>query len=82
MPISISNEEILETIITTLVSDKEAVTIKQIDGEQSVIFEVKVAEADMGKVIGKQGVIAKSIRTIMKAAASKENKRVSVEFLD
>lgn len=75
-------KEILETIITTLVSDKEAVAIKQIDGEQSVIFEVKVAEADMGKVIGKQGVIAKSIRTIMKAAASKENKRVSVEFLD
>ena len=75
-------KEILETIITTLVSDKEAVTIKQIDGEQSVIFEVKVADADMGKVIGKQGVIAKSIITIMKAAASKENKRVSVEFLD
>lgn len=75
-------KEILETIITTLVSDKDSVTIKQIDGEQSVIFEVKVADADMGKVIGKQGVIAKSIRTIMKAAASKENKRVSVEFLD
>ena len=75
-------KEILETIITTLVSDKEAVSIKQIDGEQSIIFEVKVADADMGKVIGKQGVIAKSIRTIMKAAASKENKRVSVEFLD
>ena len=75
-------KEILETIITTLVSDKDSVSIKQIDGEQSIIFEVKVAEADMGKVIGKQGVIAKSIRTIMKAAASKENKRVSVEFLD
>ena len=75
-------KEILETIITTLVSDKEAVAIKQIDGEQSVIFEVKVAEADMGKVIGKQGVIAKSIRTIMKSVAAKENKRVSVEFLD
>ncbi len=75
-------KEILETIITTLVSDKDSVSIKQIDGEQSIIFEVKVADADMGKVIGKQGVIAKSIRTIMKAAASKENKRVSVEFLD
>lgn len=75
-------KEILETIITTLVSDKNSVAIRQIDGEQSIIFEVKVAEADMGKVIGKQGVIAKSIRTIMKAAASKENKRVSVEFLD
>ena len=75
-------KEILETIITTLVSDKEAVAIKQIDGEQSVIFEVKVADADMGKVIGKQGVIAKSIRTIMKSLAAKENKRVSVEFID
>ena len=75
-------KEILETIITTLVSDKNSVMIRQIDGEQSIIFEVKVAESDMGKVIGKQGVIAKSIRTIMKAVASKENKRVSVEFLD
>jgi len=75
-------KEILETIITTLVSDKDSVSINQIDGEQSIIYEVKVADADMGKVIGKQGVIAKSIRTIMKAAASKENKRVSVEFLD
>ena len=75
-------KEILETIISTLVSDKDSVSINQVDGEQSIIFEVKVAEADMGKVIGKQGVIAKSIRTIMKAVASKENKRVSVEFID
>lgn len=75
-------KEILETIINTLVSDKEAVSINQIDGEQSIIFEVKVAENDMGKVIGRQGSIAKSIRTIMKAVASKENKRVSIEFLD
>ena len=75
-------KEILETIINTLVSNKEAVSINQIDVEQSVIFEVKVAEEDMGKIIGKQGAIAKSIRTIMKAVASKENKRVSIEFLD
>ena len=50
-------KEILETIINTLVSNKEAVSINQIDGEQSVIFEVKVAENDMGKVIGKEGRI-------------------------
>ena len=75
-------KEILETIINTLVSNKEAVPIDQIDGEQSIIFEVKVAEEDMGKIIGRQGSIAKSIRTIMKAVASKENKRVSIEFLD
>ena len=67
-------KEILETIINTLVSNKEAVSINQIDGEQSIIFEVKVAEEDMGKIIGRQGSIAKSIRTIMKAVASKENK--------
>ena len=75
-------KEILETIINTLVSNKEAVSINQIDGEQSIIFEVKVAEEDMGKIIGRQGSIAKSIRPIMKAVASKENKRVSIEFLD
>ena len=75
-------KEILETIINTLVSDKDAVSINQVDGEQSIIFEVKVAENDMGKIIGRQGTIAKSIRTIMKAVASKENKRVTVEFID
>lgn len=75
-------KEILETIITNLVDDKSSVRINQVDGEQSTVFEVKVADSDMGKVIGKQGVIAKSIRTIMKAAAAKENKRVSVEFID
>ena len=75
-------KEILETIVNILVSDKDAVSINQIDGEQSIIFEVKVAENDMGKIIGRQGTIAKSIRTIMKAVASKENKRVTVEFID
>ena len=75
-------KEILETIITNLVDDKSSVRINQVDGEQATVFEVKVADSDMGKVIGKQGVIAKSIRTIMKAAAAKENKRVSVEFID
>ena len=75
-------KEVLETIINTLVSDKDSVSINQIDGEQSIVFEVKVAEGDMGKIIGKQGVIAKSIRTIMKSVAAKENKRVSVEFID
>ena len=74
-------KEILETIIRNLVDNKDAIEIKELDGEQSVVFEVKVAESDMGKVIGKQGKIAGSIRTIMKAAASRENKRVTVEFI-
>ena len=74
-------KEVLETIISNLVDDKDAVEINQVDGEKSITFEVKVAEGDMGKVIGRQGRLAKSIRTIMKAFASKEHKKVSVEFV-
>lgn len=74
-------KDILETIIKNLVENKDAIEIKEVAGEQAVVFEVKVAESDMGKIIGKQGKIAHSIRTIMKAVASKENKRVSVEFI-
>lgn len=74
-------KEILQTIIENLVDDKEAISIKEVAGEQSVVFEVKVSEKDMGKIIGKQGKIAQSIRTVMKAVASREHKRVSVEFI-
>ena len=72
----------LEAIITSLVNDPSQVSINELDGEKQVIFEVKVADSDMGKVIGKEGRIAKSIRTIMKALAAKEGKKVSVEFID
>ena len=74
-------KEILNTIITNLVDNKEAIEINEIEGTQSVVFEVKVAESDMGKIIGKQGRIAKSIRTVMKAVAAKENKKATVEFI-
>ncbi len=74
-------KDILETIILNLVDNKEAVEIKQIDGEKSIVFEVKVADGDMGKIIGRQGRLAKSIRTVMKSVAAKEQKRVSVEFI-
>jgi predicted RNA-binding protein YlqC (UPF0109 family) len=74
-------KDILETIILNLVDNKEAVEIKEVEGEKSVVFEVKVADSDMGKIIGKQGRLAKSIRTVMKAVATREQKRVSVEFI-
>ena len=74
-------KEILNTIIVNLVDDKDAVEVNEINGTQSVVFEVKVAENDMGKVIGKQGRIAKSIRTVMKAVVSKEHKKATVEFI-
>ena len=74
-------KEILQTIISNLVDDKQAIEIKELDGEKSIIFEVKVAENDMGKVIGKQGRLAQSIRTVMKAVAGKEQKKVTIEFI-
>ena len=74
-------KDILETIILNLVEDKEAVEIKEVEQEKTIVFEVKVAQADMGRVIGKQGRLAKSIRTVMKAVATKEQKKVSVEFI-
>ena len=60
-------KEILETIIKNLVEDESQVTITEKEEENTVTFEVKVAESDLGKVIGKQGRIAKSIRTVMKS---------------
>lgn len=74
-------KDILELIIKSLVDNKDAVVINELEGEKSVVFEVKVAEADMGKIIGKQGRVAKSIRTVVKAIASKEQKRVTIEFI-
>ena len=73
-------KETLETIIKSLTEFPEQVSINEIDGEKSVVFEVKVAETDMGKVIGKQGRIAKAIRSVVKAAASKCDKKVKVEI--
>ena len=74
-------KDILQTIILNLVDNKESVEIKELEGEKSIVFEVKVAQNDMGKIIGKQGRLAKSIRTVMKAVASTGQKRVTVEFI-
>ena len=74
-------KDILETIIKNLVSDKDAISVNEIEGEKSIIFEVKVAESDMGKIIGKEGRVAKAIRTVVKAVAAKEEKRVTIEFI-
>ncbi len=75
-------KEILETIILNLVDDKEQVTISSKEEENTITFEVKVANSDMGKVIGKQGKIAKAVRTVMKSLAAKEHKKVIIEFVD
>ena len=75
-------KEIIETIILNLVDNKDAVQVNEVQGEKSIVFEVKVANEDMGKVIGRQGRLAKSIRTVAKSIGARENKKVSVEFID
>ena len=74
-------KELLEILARSLVDSPDSVKVNEITGEQSIILELKVAPEDMGKVIGKQGRIAKAIRTVVKAAAIKENKRVVVEII-
>ncbi|AVP53709.1 MULTISPECIES: KH domain-containing protein [Clostridium] len=74
-------KELVEIIAKALVDNPDMVQVNEIAGEQSIILELKVAQEDMGKVIGKQGRIAKAIRTVVKAAAIKENKRVVVEII-
>ncbi|WP_084115105.1 KH domain-containing protein [Clostridium acidisoli] len=74
-------KQLLETIVKALVDNPEMVKVNEITGEASIILELRVSPDDMGKVIGKQGRIAKAIRTVVKAAAIKENKRVVVEII-
>lgn len=73
--------ELVEYIAKSLVDYPELVTVNEVEGSQSLIVELKVAPEDMGKVIGKQGRIAKAIRTVVKAASTKDNKRVIVEII-
>ena len=74
-------KELLETIAKSLVSKPEEVSVNEIVDGDNIVLELSVAQEDMGKVIGRQGRIAKAIRAVMKAASLKENKKVSVEIL-
>ncbi len=73
--------ELLEFIAKSMVTNPEAVSVSETVNDGAVVLELHVAEEDMGKVIGKQGRIAKAIRTVVKAAASHENKKVTVEIV-
>lgn len=73
-------EEILKTIIENLVDNKDQVEVTRVDDERGTLLKVKVASEDMGKVIGKQGRIAKAIRTVMKAITVKEQTKVGIIF--
>lgn len=73
-------KELVEVIAKSLVDHPEEVVVTESESEKGLVIELKVAADDMGKVIGKQGRVAKSIRTVVKAAASREDKKVIVEI--
>jgi hypothetical protein len=75
-------KELLELIAKALVDRPEAVEVREVEGEQTTVLELRVAQDDLGKVIGKQGRTARSIRTILSAAGMKLRKRVVLEILE
>jgi hypothetical protein len=75
-------KELVEIIAKALVDKPDEVVVSQREESNAIIVELKVAQSDMGKVIGKQGRIAKALRTVVKAASSKESRKVIVDILD
>ena len=75
-------KELLLYMAKNLVDDPEAVTVTEIEDEDVKVLELHVAEGDMGKVIGRQGRIAKEIRTIIKTVAQRTGEKVTVEIVD
>ena len=75
-------KELVEVIARALVENPDEVVVIETERDGETVIELKVAPSDMGKVIGKQGRIAKAIRSVVKAAAAKEDKKVIVDILD
>ncbi len=75
-------KEFVEFIAKNLVDHPEAVVVTEIDGERTVVFELRVGDGDLGKVIGRKGQTAKSIRTLLTAASAKQGKRAVLEILE
>ena len=73
-------KELVEVIAKALVDNPDEVVVSETEKDKVIVIDLKVAQSDMGKVIGKQGRIAKSIRTVVKAAASKGDKKVVVDI--
>lgn len=73
--------ELVKVIAQSLVNHPDQVEVNEVESDQSIVIELKVAPDDMGKVIGKQGRIAKAIRTVIKAASTNQKKKVVVEII-
>lgn len=74
-------KELVEVIAKALVDNPDEVVVTEKEDGRNIVIELHVAQADMGKVIGKQGRIAKALRSVVKAASSKDNKKVDVEIV-
>ena len=77
-----SAKDLLLYIARSLVENPDAVTVTEVEGTQELTLELRVAPEDMGKVIGRQGRIAKEIRILMRSAAQRAGKRINVEIID
>lgn len=75
-------KELISTIAQALVDDPESVEVTEIDGEHNALIELKVAKEDIGKVIGKEGRTAQSMRTLLSAASTKLGRRVHLDIVD
>lgn len=75
-------KDLVEYIAKSLVDFPDEVKVNMVEGEQSTIIELKVAQSDIGKVIGKSGRIANAVRVILNASAAKNNKHIQLEILD
>jgi predicted RNA-binding protein YlqC (UPF0109 family) len=75
-------KQLIEDIAKALVDIPEEVSVREVEGEQVTVLELRVAQSDLGKVIGKQGRTARSIRTILGAAGMKLNRRFTLEILE
>ncbi len=75
-------KDLIEYIAKSLVDDPGAVSVDVVEGEKNAVLELRVAQPDIGKVIGKYGRIAKAVRTILSAASGKSEKRFTLEILD
>jgi len=73
-------KELVEFIVTSLVSNPESVTVEETEKEREIVYTVRIAGEDFGRIIGRSGKIATAIRTIVKTSAKKNNKRVFVKF--
>lgn len=75
-------KELIEVIAKSLVEYPDQVSVTEVEKNHALVLELRVAESDMGKVIGKQGRIAKAIRSVLKAAATKEERRVFLDIVE